>query len=223
LLYTYSEGVHHMKRIAIVLVISLLSLVGCSIMDQADAEKVVLEISKLVDKGNALSNRLSASVDNVAMDTAVNTLNISLQNGNVDKEALNKVLELTKKQKESSEKERKGLQEIKAQIPAVQAKTANLSENRKKMADQTLADLQTLTENELKMKDIEIEMFELNLKYYEAIGQGKEPAEDNYEQLEGESKKLQTQLESDLKKFNDSWNAFHKDVRGTDTKKPIGE
>ncbi|MFC7439726.1 hypothetical protein [Laceyella putida] len=212
-----------MKKLAIVLVISLLSLVGCSILDQADAEKVVQGISELVDKGNALNNSLSASADNMALDTAINTLNLSLEQGKVDQKALKKVLDEMNKQKAASEKERKGLQEIASKIPGVRAQTANLSEERKKLADQALADLQTLTDNELKLKDLEIEMFELNLKYYEAIGKGKEPAEDNYEQLEAESKKMDSQLESDLKKFNDSWNAFHKDVLGEDTKKPIGE
>lgn len=212
-----------MKKLAILLVISIIALVGCSMIDQADAEKVVQGIGELVDKGNAINDSLAAEADLQALNQAIDELNNSLEKGKVDQQAVKKVLDQLAKQKAASEKERKGLQEIHNKIPGIKAQIAQLSEERKKLASQALTDLQTLTENELKLKDLEIQMFDLNITYYETIGKGEQPADDHYEQLEAESKKMDSQLEADLKRFNDSWNALHKDVRGEETKKPSGE
>lgn len=215
-----------MKKLLIMLAVSLLSLVGCNeaknvVKQELTLQQAVEQIGTIVDKRNALDSKIEKSKEAANLEKLIEEFDQSLDSGNIDKKKVEQILN-------KSTKIQQLFADSKSESEKMESEAKKMAETMKnKLPKEEEATVQKTFDQLLKLISIDVNHMDSNLKYFKELNQvfedikkEKEPADEKLLQLETESENLQKKVNEQVKQFNQIWNSLHNQTRGTDLQNP---
>ncbi|SFI83424.1 YkyA family protein [Thermoflavimicrobium dichotomicum] len=201
-----------MKKV-LTLLLSVFLLSGCSLFkDYYNADQLVAEMEKLVTQENKNDSIINKATD--LRNQVINDLNAMKEPDQSKISDLSGKIEEAKKLLPQYKEE---VKKIQSHFSDLKSKSARLEdENIKKMAETFINDFMKTTETELKYIEVFEKVLASDEEYMKDLKNGKE-TKDNQSQLD-ELNKLHTQLQDEIKQFNESWNQFVQSTTGQEVK-----
>lgn len=210
-----------MRRMIIFPLLFLFALTGCvevkdAVQQELTIQQAVERISKIVDKRNGFQTQIDQSPEVLKYESLTEQFDQSLQMENPDMHLVDQIIVESAKIQNTLKGSKVTLQEVDVQAKEMKTSlTGKLSPEDHTAVQKTLDDLIHLITSERIYTDILLKQYKMLDQQYMDIKNAKESSKKDMIQIETELLEAEKKLDQQVNAFNESWNAIHKDVHGT--------